>query len=337
MLLLRKSGYSHSLSSCHAADPHDWRGRCHQPVLRVEIASVIGLDERRLASPIILQIHTVGVGVAIGQSCMLLSAGTKGKRFMLPHATGTLLFAYTYLPLSRMPRMTIAAGKCCMLHHATVALLPSLSTAFFIPGPAVIIAPVCCDADRSRRKGEVFPSSEQAFGLRWRLATDADVCPSVPAAMLHQPRVPPTGQRQAVEIAIKWKEVLAQKTAFLKILERTTGHSTEKLDKVCFLVQSTGRGWALTVLLAQKTAFLKILARITGHSTEKLDELGVSPGFGAQQLLRPSRSPIYLGEVFGALRTHPRFPCIIFLWQVPRCHIVPHLRTCEVILSSCAS
>ena len=32
--------------------------------------------------------HTVGVGVAIGQSCMLLSAGTKGKRFMLPHATG---------------------------------------------------------------------------------------------------------------------------------------------------------------------------------------------------------------------------------------------------------
>jgi ATP-dependent Clp protease protease subunit len=83
------------------------------------------------------EIHTVGVGVAIGQSCMLLSAGTKGKRFMLPHAT----------------------------------------------------------------------------------------------AMLHQPRVPPTGQRQAVEIAIKWREVLAQKTAFLKILEKTTGHTTEKLDK----------------------------------------------------------------------------------------------------------
>lgn len=37
-----------------------------------------------------LQVHTVGVGVAIGQSCMLLSAGTKGKRFMLPHATGKL-------------------------------------------------------------------------------------------------------------------------------------------------------------------------------------------------------------------------------------------------------
>lgn len=26
-------------------------------------------------------------------------------------------------------------------------------------------------------------------------------------AMLHQPRVPPTGQRQAIEIQIKWREV----------------------------------------------------------------------------------------------------------------------------------
>lgn len=40
-----------------------------------------------------VQVHTVGVGVAIGQSCMLLSAGTKGKRFMLPHATGKRLLA----------------------------------------------------------------------------------------------------------------------------------------------------------------------------------------------------------------------------------------------------
>ena len=55
------------------------------------------------------------------------------------------------------------------------------------------------------------------------------------AAMLQQPRVPPTGQRQAVEIQIKWREVLAQKQAYLKILSQTTGHSTEKLDKVCNL------------------------------------------------------------------------------------------------------
>jgi ATP-dependent Clp endopeptidase proteolytic subunit ClpP len=83
------------------------------------------------------EIHTVGVGVAIGQACMLLSAGEKGKRFMLEHAT----------------------------------------------------------------------------------------------AMMHQPRVPPTGQRQAIEVEIKWREVLAQKQNMLEIMSRTTGHDTNKLEK----------------------------------------------------------------------------------------------------------
>ncbi|EXC05639.1 ATP-dependent Clp protease proteolytic subunit-related protein 3 [Morus notabilis] len=32
------------------------------------------------------EIHTVAVGAAIGQACLLLLAGTKGKRFMMPHA-----------------------------------------------------------------------------------------------------------------------------------------------------------------------------------------------------------------------------------------------------------
>ncbi|XP_057792168.1 ATP-dependent Clp protease proteolytic subunit-related protein 3, chloroplastic [Salvia miltiorrhiza] len=32
------------------------------------------------------EIHTVAVGAAIGQACLLLSAGSKGKRFMMPHA-----------------------------------------------------------------------------------------------------------------------------------------------------------------------------------------------------------------------------------------------------------
>lgn len=50
--------------------------------------------------------------------------------------------------------------------------------------------------------------------------------------MLQQPRVPPTGQRQAVEIQIKWREVLAQKQTLLDIMSRTTGHSVEKLDAV---------------------------------------------------------------------------------------------------------
>ena len=51
-------------------------------------------------------------------------------------------------------------------------------------------------------------------------------------AMLQQPRVPPTGQRQAIEIQIKWQEVLTQKQDMLKILSKTTGHSIAKLDKV---------------------------------------------------------------------------------------------------------
>jgi|TARA_B110000977_G_scaffold185784_1_gene250962 ATP-dependent Clp endopeptidase proteolytic subunit ClpP len=50
-------------------------------------------------------------------------------------------------------------------------------------------------------------------------------------AMLHQPRVPSTGQRQAIEVHIKWKEVLQQKRAFVDILAKNTGHSIEKIDK----------------------------------------------------------------------------------------------------------
>ncbi|GAV80495.1 CLP_protease domain-containing protein [Cephalotus follicularis] len=32
------------------------------------------------------EIHTVAVGAAIGQACLILAAGTKGKRFMMPHS-----------------------------------------------------------------------------------------------------------------------------------------------------------------------------------------------------------------------------------------------------------
>ncbi|KAI5658739.1 hypothetical protein M9H77_27532 [Catharanthus roseus] len=32
------------------------------------------------------EIHTVAVGAAIGQACLLLAAGSKGKRFMMPHS-----------------------------------------------------------------------------------------------------------------------------------------------------------------------------------------------------------------------------------------------------------
>ena len=53
--------------------------------------------------------------------------------------------------------------------------------------------------------------------------------------MLYQPTVPPTGQRQAIEIQIKWREVLAQKQDFLSVLSETTGHSVAKLDQVMCL------------------------------------------------------------------------------------------------------
>ena len=53
-------------------------------------------------------------------------------------------------------------------------------------------------------------------------------------AMLHQPKVPSTGERQAIEVQIKWKEVKAQKQVLLDILSETTGHSTEKLERVSF-------------------------------------------------------------------------------------------------------
>ena len=81
-------------------------------------------------------IATINVGVAIGQSCVLLASGQKGKRAMLPHAT----------------------------------------------------------------------------------------------AMLHQPRVPATGSRQAIELAIKNREVQSQKRDMLSILSRHTGHDVDKLN-----------------------------------------------------------------------------------------------------------
>jgi hypothetical protein len=41
----------------------------------------------------LLQIHTVAVGAAIGQACLLLAAGTKGHRYMMPHAKGMMQWA----------------------------------------------------------------------------------------------------------------------------------------------------------------------------------------------------------------------------------------------------
>lgn len=49
-------------------------------------------------------------------------------------------------------------------------------------------------------------------------------------AMLQQPRVPPTGQRQAIEVHIKWREVLDFKRELLRMLSIGTGWDVNKLD-----------------------------------------------------------------------------------------------------------
>lgn len=51
-----------------------------------------------------------------------------------------------------------------------------------------------------------------------------------PTAMLQQPRVPPTGQRQAIEVHIKWREVLDYKRELLRCLSIATGWGVDKLD-----------------------------------------------------------------------------------------------------------
>merc|ERR1739848_267822 len=48
-------------------------------------------------------------------------------------------------------------------------------------------------------------------------------------AMLHQPRLSPTGRRQAVEIEKKWREMADQKNAYMRILSESTGQTKNKI------------------------------------------------------------------------------------------------------------
>ena len=61
---------------------------CRQHTAAAAAAWTNITEKRRL-----LQVYTVDIGVAVGQSCMLLAAGHKGHRFMLEHATGVLLLS----------------------------------------------------------------------------------------------------------------------------------------------------------------------------------------------------------------------------------------------------
>ena len=55
------------------------------------------------------QIHTVAVGAAIGQACLLLSAGTPGKRFMMPHAKG-MVWTLWFLSFACSPLILHGCG-----------------------------------------------------------------------------------------------------------------------------------------------------------------------------------------------------------------------------------
>jgi len=64
-----------------------------------------------------------------------------------------------------------------------------------------------------------------AFGKKgWRKSLPHSL------AMIQQPRVSPTGQRQAIEVHIKWREVLNYKRELLRMLSIGTGWPVEKLD-----------------------------------------------------------------------------------------------------------
>lgn len=64
-----------------------------------------------------------------------------------------------------------------------------------------------------------------AFGKKgWRKSLPHSL------AMIQQPRVPPTGQRQAIEVHIKWREVLDFKRELLRVLSIGTGWDVHKLD-----------------------------------------------------------------------------------------------------------
>ena len=47
--------------------------------------------------------------------------------------------------------------------------------------------------------------------------------------LLQQPRTPLTGQLQAIELDIRWKEMESQMLTYYEILSKHTGHSIEKL------------------------------------------------------------------------------------------------------------
>lgn len=85
------------------------------------------------------QVQTVGVGVAIGQACMLLSAGAPGKRYMLPHATGELNSTPSSIRL-------VCAVFVCHLHGINENEYPPVGDNILIFWCEVSSLQLCCSS-----------------------------------------------------------------------------------------------------------------------------------------------------------------------------------------------
>ncbi len=150
------------------------------------------------------QVHTVGVGVAIGQSCMLLSAGEKVRPLtLLPGLANGLCKGRLMCRSSSKLRggdmlVTCSAALCTL----SLTLLANIS-------------PCPCRASASRWSTRPPCLCTLLIFTCQLILKPRKTCPlqgkrfmlEHATAMLHQPRVPPTGQRQAIEIQIKWREV----------------------------------------------------------------------------------------------------------------------------------
>jgi hypothetical protein len=141
------------------------------------------------------------------------------------------------------------------------------------------------------------------------------------AAMLQQPRVPPTGQRQAIEVHIKWREVLDYKRELLRCLSIATGWGVDKLDadmqrplymrpqvRVCLMFWGVLCCLQCHIVLQQCASVMQTLcmqAQVCWHKflmnqvtyiykRELLRCLSIATGWGVDKLDADMQRPLYM-------------------------------------------
>ena len=60
-------------------------------------------------------------GMAMGQACMLLASGTRGKRYMLPHTTGTFMASFLMFRKYIWTLVLLTDSPMCCSHAAAAA------------------------------------------------------------------------------------------------------------------------------------------------------------------------------------------------------------------------